>query len=55
MCIDVHIFPIRDIPDLLLSYLGLPSLSMIIASSSMLPDKISAHYFLWLRHIIVGI
>ena len=52
---DVHISPMRDIPDLLLSYRSLPSLSMIIASTSMLLDKILAHYFLWLRHIVVGI
>ena len=55
MGIDVHILPIRDIPDLLLSCLSLPSLSVITTSTSMLLDKILAHYFLWLRHILVGI
>lgn len=48
-------FPLWDIPDLLFSYLSLRSLSMIIASTSMPLDKILAHSFLWLRHIIVGI
>lgn len=54
MCIDVHI-SLRDIPDLLFPYLSLRSLSMIIASTSMPLDKILAHSFLWLRHVIVGV